>query len=282
MLNAISIDVEEYFQVSAFEPYITEQDWTRWPSCVERETDCLLELFDSHGTHATFFTLGWVADRFPGLVRKVVAAGHELGCHGYKHRRLTEQTPETLKAELSDTKALLEDLAGAEVSGFRAASFSITASNQWAFNVIEEAGFRYSSSVYPVRRDLYGNPDAPRVPYCPNDGALLEIPVSTVRVMGRNYPAGGGGFFRLFPYQLSRALIRRLNQTERLPANMYFHPWEFDPGQPRLRHLSPKTRFRHYVNQHKALNRLSRLLQDFRWGPFCEVYAGHLMPSRNG
>ncbi|MGE0486796.1 MAG: XrtA system polysaccharide deacetylase [Gammaproteobacteria bacterium] len=273
-LNALSIDVEEYFQVSAFESVIDKGDWSRWPSRVEVSTQRLLDLFAAQGVHATFFTLGWVAERFPALVRRIVDEGHELACHGYDHVRLTNHTPESLGEELRRSKALLEDASGVAMRGFRAASFSIDTSNLWAFGVIEAAGFDYSSSVYPVHHDLYGIPDAERVPFrAPGAGRLVEIPVATARYCGRNLPAGGGGYFRLFPYWLSAHLLRTVHRQEVARANMYFHPWEFDPEQPRPAGISPRTRFRHYLNQNRALSRLERLLGDFRWAPFADVYA---------
>ncbi|MGR8920788.1 MAG: XrtA system polysaccharide deacetylase [Gammaproteobacteria bacterium] len=275
--NALSVDVEEYFQVSAFEALIDRESWGKWPSRVEAETNALLDVFGEHGASITFFTLGWVAERFPALIRRMVDEGHELGCHGYQHVRITDQQPAELREDIRRSKGILEDVAGVAVEGYRAASFSIRRSNEWAFAEIEAGGFRYSSSVYPVVHDLYGIPDAPREPYRPpGTASLVEIPVTTARVGSRNVPAGGGGYFRLFPYPLSRALIRRVNGAEQRPANMYFHPWEFDPAQPRPEGLPLKSRFRHYLNQGRALSRLRRLLEDFRWGTFREVYASAL------
>lgn len=275
--NALSVDVEEYFQVSAFERHVTSADWDRWPSRVALSTGKLLDLFADAGVKATFFTLGWVAERHPALIRRMVAEGHELGCHGYCHVRITAQTPAEFRADLARSKALLEDAGGIAVQGYRAASFSITRANLWAFAEIEAAGFRYSSSVYPVHHDLYGIPDAPRRPFRPiGTTALVEIPVSTLRVGGHNLPAGGGGYFRLLPYGLSRALVRRINQREGRAANMYFHPWEFDPEQPRPPGLGLKTRFRHYLNQGRTLSRMRALVRDFAWGPFRDIYADAL------
>lgn len=273
-VNALSVDVEEYFQVSAFDSRIARDEWERWPSRVVLSTERLLELFGECGARATFFTLGWVAERHPGLIRRMVDEGHEVGCHGYCHTRITRQTPTEFRDDLAHSKALLEDAAGVGVSGYRAASFSVTRDNLWAFEEIEAAGFTYSSSVYPVHHDLYGIPDAPRRPFPPVGTArLVEIPISTVRLANRNLPAGGGGFFRLLPYAVSRALVRRVNGAEGMSANMYFHPWEFDPEQPRPSGLSLKTRFRHYVNQGRALGRMRALLSDFRWSSFRDVYA---------
>jgi polysaccharide deacetylase family protein (PEP-CTERM system associated) len=262
--NALTVDVEDYFQVSALAPYISRSDWERIPCRVERNVETILALLAESGAQATFFTLGWIAERYPALVRQVVAAGHELASHGYGHLRIHEQTRAAFAQDIQRAKALLEDLAGTEVRGYRAPSFSIGRKTLWAFDCIAEAGYRYSSSVYPVRHDLYGMPEAPRFPYQPRQG-LLEIPVSTAQVLKRNLPAGGGGYFRLLPYSVSRALIRRVNRTERRSAVFYFHPWELDPGQPRVPGTSVKTRFRHYLNLHRTQPRLRRLLRDFRW-----------------
>ncbi len=263
--NALSIDVEDYFQVSALAPHIARSDWDRIPCRVERNVDTILGLLAAAGSQATFFTLGWIAERYPGLVRRIVAAGHELASHGYSHQRATEQSRAEFLADICRAKALLEDLAGIEVKGYRAPSFSIGSGNLWAFDSIAEAGYRYSSSVYPIRHDHYGMPDAPRFAYRPH-GALLEIPLTTARFLIRNVPAGGGGYFRLMPYALSRSLIRRVNRTEHRAAVFYLHPWELDPGQPRVAGTSLKTRLRHYLNLHRTESRLRRLLGDFKWG----------------
>lgn len=269
--NALSVDVEDYFQVSALAPHIARADWDRMPCRVERNMDCILELLDDSGTHATFFTLGWIAERYPQLVRRLVCAGHELASHGYAHHRATEQRPAEFLQDVRRAKALLEDIAGVEVKGYRAPSFSIGDENPWAFDCIGEAGYRYSSSVYPIRHDHYGMPDAPRFIYRAR-GSLLEIPIATARILKRNLPAGGGGYFRLFPYAVSRALIRRVNVVDRQPAVFYLHPWELDPGQPRIHAAGSKTRFRHYLNLHRTQPRLRNLLRDFRWGRIDRVF----------
>jgi polysaccharide deacetylase family protein (PEP-CTERM system associated) len=262
--NALTIDVEDYFQVSALAPHIPRAEWERMPRRVEHNIDRVLALLADSGSKATFFTLGWIAERCPGLVARIVAEGHEVASHGYGHHRATDQTRAEFSTDIRMAKALLEDLCGAEVKGYRAPSFSVGATNAWAFECIAEAGYRYSSSVYPIRHDHYGMPDAPRFPYRPHD-AVLEIPVTTARVLRTNFPAGGGGYFRLMPYALSRTLIRRVNEAERRPAVFYFHPWELDPWQPRVAGTSLKTRFRHYVNLHRTEPRLRRLLRDFAW-----------------
>lgn len=280
IVNALSVDVEEYFQVSAFESVIAPNHWASWPSRVEAATDGLLELFAAANVHITFFTLAWIAERHPQLIRRMSEQGHEVACHGYNHTRATTQTREQFRADITRSKAMLEDLIGAPVLGYRAASFSIDHTNLWAFPELEAAGFSYSSSVYPVRHDLYGAPHAPRTPFRPPETRrLTEIPVSTVRFGGRNWPAGGGGFFRLFPYFMSRMLITRVNQIDHMAANTYFHPWEFDPQQPRPSGVRLKTRFRHYLNQGRTRERMRCLLADFAWAPFRDVY-GDVLAGR--
>jgi polysaccharide deacetylase family protein (PEP-CTERM system associated) len=271
MKNALTVDVEDYFQVSALAPLIHRRSWDERECRVERNVERLLEMFAERHAHATFFTLGWVAERYPGLIQRIVAAGHELASHGYGHLRASEQAPQEFREDVLRAKQLLEDLGGQPVIGYRAPSFSIGHSNPWAFDVLLESGYRYSSSVYPVRHDHYGMPDAPRFPYQVRPG-LTEIPVTTARVLGRNLPAGGGGYFRLAPYGLSRWALRRVNNIDRRPAIFYFHPWEIDPEQPRVPGTGLKTRFRHYVNLDKTESRLGRLLRDFRWGRVDEVF----------
>ena len=262
--NAMTVDVEDYFQVSALAPQIARSEWERMPCRVERNVERILELLAGAAARATFFTLGWIAERYPQLVRRIAAAGHEIASHGYEHRRASEQTEEEFRADIRRAKALLEDIIGSEVKGYRAPSFSIGAATPWAFDCIARAGYRYSSSIYPVRHDHYGAPDAPRFAYRPQAG-VLEIPISTARLAGNNLPAGGGGYFRLFPYALSRSLIRRVNRDDRQAAIFYLHPWELDPQQPRIAGTTLKTRFRHYVNLHRTEARLRQLLRDFTW-----------------
>ncbi|WP_374593232.1 XrtA system polysaccharide deacetylase [Aquabacterium sp.] len=271
IVNALSVDVEDYFQVSAMAPRIRREDWDHIPCRIERNVDLLLGLFDEHGAKATFFTLGWIAQRYPMLVRRIVDAGHELASHGDSHLRASEQSPQDFLADIVRAKALLQDIAGVPVQGYRAPSFSIGDGNLWAFDCLEQAGYRYSSSVYPVQHDHYGMPDAPRFPYQPAQ-SLTEIPVTTARALGRNLPAGGGGYFRLLPYAVSRWAIRRVNQQDRQPAIFYTHPWEFDPEQPRVADIDWKTRFRHYVNLHRTESRLRRLVQDFKWDRVDRVF----------
>ncbi len=271
--NAMSIDVEDYFQVSAFAPHIRREDWDSLPCRVERNIDVILGLLDDTDARATFFTLGWIAERYPQVVRRIVDNGHELASHGYGHQRASDLTPEQFRDDVTRAKHLLEDLGGVAIRGYRAPSFSISRKNWWAVEELENAGYVYSSSIYPVRHDHYGMPDAPRFAHRPNgEGGLLELPPTTVPMMGRNLPAAGGGWFRLLPYELSRWMLQRVNDQEQAPCMFYFHPWEVDAGQPRQAGLSAKTRFRHYVNLHRMPGRLRKLLNDFEWDRVDRVF----------
>jgi polysaccharide deacetylase family protein (PEP-CTERM system associated) len=274
VINALTIDVEDYFQVSAFAPHIPRSDWPARECRVERNVDRILLMLDQHGVTATFFALGWLAERYPEVIRRIVAEGHELASHGYGHERASDQTDAAFFADINLAKLILEDLAGQEVKGYRAPSFSIGAKNLWAFDCLERAGYRYSSSIYPIRHDHYGMPEAPRHAHV--IGGLLEIPATTLRFLNRNWPASGGGYFRLMPYGLSRWMLRRVNHSDRLPAVFYFHPWEIDSEQPRIPGISAKTRFRHYVNIHHMEARLHRLLGDFRWGRMDELFLANV------
>jgi polysaccharide deacetylase family protein (PEP-CTERM system associated) len=275
-MNALTIDVEDYFQVSAFAAHLTRDDWPRMPCRVERNVDLILAMLDAHQARATFFTLGWIAERYPALVRNIVSQGHELASHGYAHQRASAQTPEQFFHDINLSKQLLEQLSGHQVQGYRAPSFSIGQHNLWALDSLQQAGYRYSSSIYPIRHDHYGMPDAPRFAWRPRgaDG-LLELPVSTVRVAGRNLPAGGGGYFRLLPYAASRWALRRINSADGQAGIFYFHPWELDPGQPIMPGINLKTRFRHYLNLHRMEARIHRLLSDFRWGRIDHIFLGN-------
>jgi polysaccharide deacetylase family protein (PEP-CTERM system associated) len=269
--NALTIDVEDYFQVSAFSQHIDRGDWERIPCRVERNIERVLELLSLSDSKATFFTLGWLAERYPQVVREIVAHGHEVASHGQGHLRASEQSRAEFSEDIRRAKQVLEDVAGVEVRGYRAPSFSIGRDNLWAFDCIVETGYRYSSSVYPVQHDHYGMPEAPRFPFRVRDG-LLEIPVTTTRVFGRNLPAGGGGYFRLAPYRVSRWAIGRVNRVDRRPAIFYFHPWEIDPSQPRVDGISARTRFRHYLNLDRTEARLRQLLRDFHWDRVDRVF----------
>ncbi|MGH8796083.1 MAG: XrtA system polysaccharide deacetylase [Caldimonas sp.] len=270
-VNALTIDVEDYFQVSAFAPYIARSDWERRECRVERNVARILELLAERDTRATFFTLGWIAERYPQLVRAIVAQGHELTSHGYGHLRASDQTEAAFFADVERAKAILEDLSGSPVVGYRAPSFSIGSANLWAYDCLARAGYRYSSSIYPIRHDHYGMPDAPRFAHAVREG-LIEIPITTLRLLDRNWPSSGGGFFRLLPYALSRWMLRRVSAADGESAIFYFHPWEIDVGQPRIAGIDAKTRFRHYVNIGRMEGRLQRLLADFHWGRMDAIF----------
>jgi len=271
--NAMSIDVEDYFQVSAFAPHIRREDWDTPPCRVERNVDLILGLLDETNAKATFFTLGWIAERYPQVVRRIVDNGHELASHGYGHQRASDLTPEQFRADITRAKHILEDLGSVAIRGYRAPSFSINRKNWWAVEELENAGYVYSSSIYPVRHDHYGMPDAPRFPHRPNgEAGILELPPTTVPLMGRNWPAAGGGWFRLLPYSMSRWMLNRVNTEDRAPCMFYFHPWEIDAGQPRQSGLSASTRFRHFVNLQRMPGRLRQLLTDFEWDRVDRVF----------
>lgn len=273
LLNALTIDVEDYFQVSAFAPHIARESWEAMPCRVERNMDKILQLLGESKTRATFFTLGWIAERYPALVRRVLAEGHEVASHGYGHMRASDQKREEFLADVTRAKGLLEDIGGAAVTGYRAPSFSIGPRNLWALECLQQAGYRYSSSIYPIRHDHYGMPDAPRFAYHPaNAPGLLELPITTIRMGGRNYPAGGGGYFRLLPYHFSRWCMRRVNRIDRQACIFYFHPWELDVHQPRPEGVGFKTTFRHYTNLGRMEQRLRALLQDFRWDRIDRIF----------
>jgi polysaccharide deacetylase family protein (PEP-CTERM system associated) len=279
-INALTIDVEDYFQVSAFAPYIARSDWDSRECRVERNVNRILDMLDQHQTKATFFTLGWIAERYPQLVREIAARGHEVASHGYGHERASDLTPDAFFDDIQRAKAVLEDLSGAEVKGYRAPSFSIGTGNLWAFDCLLRAGYRYSSSVYPIAHDHYGMPDAPRYAFEARPG-LVEIPITTLRMLGRNLPSSGGGYFRLLPYGLSRWMLNRVNSREGKSGIFYFHPWEIDTGQPRIAGINRKTRFRHYVNIDRVEGRLHQLLKDFQWDRMDRVF-NHRIPAGNG
>lgn len=273
--NAFTVDVEDYFQVSALAPYIPRQQWDSIPCRVERNVDRILGLLDARGARATFFTLGWIAERYPVLVRRIVEQGHELASHGYGHLRASEQSPDVFREDILRSKKLLEDIGGVAVQGYRAPSFSIGADNLWALDLLQDAGYRYSSSIYPIQHDHYGMPEAPRFAFRPRgESGLLELPVTTVNLFGRNLPAGGGGYFRMLPYPMSRWCLNRVNREDRRPCMFYFHPWELDPGQPRQPGINFKTRFRHYVNLSRMEEKIRALLGDFEWDRADKVFLG--------
>ncbi|SFP44910.1 polysaccharide deacetylase family protein, PEP-CTERM locus subfamily [Nitrosomonas cryotolerans] len=271
--NAMTVDVEDYFQVSAFASHIPRESWETLPCRVERNIDRILCLFDEKQIKATFFTLGWIAQRYPAMISRIAAHGHELASHGWAHHRVSDLKPEEFRDDIIRSKAILEDIGGQIVVGYRAPSFSINSNNLWALDYLEEAGYRYSSSIYPVHHDHYGMPDAPRFAFYPRkNGGLLELPVSTVCLFGRNIPVGGGGYFRFWPYSLSRWFIQRLNLTEAHAAIFYFHPWEIDDDQPRQVGIGLKTHFRHYLNLHRMEGRIRTLIRDFNWGRMDQIF----------
>jgi len=281
IVNAMTVDVEDWFQVQAFAGAISRDAWDRLPRRVEANTDRILELFAGARVRATFFTLGWVAERHPTLVRRIVAAGHELASHGYGHELVHAIGPERFRADLRRARAALEDAAGVRVIGYRAPTFSIgPASAPWAHAILAETGHAYSSSVFPVRHDLYGAPEAPRGPYRPDGSGVVELPMTTVRVGGRNLPCAGGGWFRLVPYALFRQGLRRVNAAELRPGIFYFHPWEIDPDQPRVAGAPRLSRFRHYTGLASMVSRVSRLLRDFAWGRIDEVFSAEIAAAR--
>jgi polysaccharide deacetylase family protein (PEP-CTERM system associated) len=271
--NAMTCDVEDYFQVSAFAPYIDRASWPSRECRVEANMDRILALFERQGVRATFFTLGWIAERYPQVVKRIVAGGHELASHGYGHLRASDQTRAEFANDIRSAKALLEDIGGQAVLGYRAPSFSIGRANLWALDELLDAGYRYSSSIYPIAHDHYGMPEAPRFAFYPNgpDG-LLEVPITTVQLMGRNLPAGGGGYFRLLPYALSRWMMAKVNRDDRQPSLFYFHPWEIDTQQPRPEGLGAKARFRHYINIDRMEARIESLARDFAWDRMDRIF----------
>jgi polysaccharide deacetylase family protein (PEP-CTERM system associated) len=278
LVNAMSIDVEDYFHVSAFEKCISRSDWVELPSRVERNMERVLSLLAQHEATGTFFTLGWVAERFPQVVRSIVGEGHEIASHGYDHIRVSQQTPGQFKEDVKRSKGLLEDITGSRVLGYRAASYSIDERTLWALDILGELGFRYSSSIYPIHHDLYGMPEAPRFAFHHKGNGLLEIPISTVRLFNINLPCGGGGYFRLMPYLASRWALERLNKAERQPCVFYFHPWELDPEQPRQK-ASLRSRVRHYLNLGRMEKRLEWLLSDFNWDRIDRVFLDTACPD---
>jgi polysaccharide deacetylase family protein (PEP-CTERM system associated) len=272
VLNAMTVDVEDYFQVSAFEGIAPRPRWDRFESRVSANTDRLLALFAEKGVKATFFVLGWVADRQPELVRRIAEGGHEIASHGYAHRLVYDLTRTTFRDDTRRAKGVLEDASGRPVVGYRAPSYSITPRSLWALDILIEEGFRYDASIFPIHHDRYGIPVSPRHPYVVDrdGGSLIEAPASTVRTGPFNLPIGGGGYFRLLPYAWTQWGIGHINRTERRPCIFYLHPWEIDPEQPRLR-CSWLGRLRHYRNLDQTEARLRRLLDDFSFGPMSQV-----------
>lgn len=275
VLNAFTVDVEDYFQVSAFEQHVCRADWEQWQCRVEANTHRILQLLERHQVQATFFVLGWVGERYPNLVRQIHAAGHEIGSHGYWHRLIYHQTPAEFRADLRRSRDVLGDATGQPPTCYRAASFSITRQSLWALEILVEEGFRVDSSVFPVHHDRYGIPGAKPRPHslATAAGPLAEFPPSVVRFAGMNLPVGGGGYFRLYPLAWTLYCLRRINRRQKQPFMFYVHPWEIDPDQPRIHAASRPARFRHYVNLRKNERKLDGLLRQFRFGRICDALA---------
>jgi polysaccharide deacetylase family protein (PEP-CTERM system associated) len=270
--SALTCDVEDYFQVSAFEPLVPKSRWDEFECRIPRNIDRVLQLFSDAGVKGTFFTLGWVAERFPGVVRRITDAGHEIASHGMRHERVFDLRPEQFRDDAARAKALLEDTAGVAVRGYRAPSWSFDARTPWAYTILREIGYEYSSSLYPVEHDHYGVPNVPTAPFYERATNILEIPASTIRLGGKNWPAAGGGFFRLLPLPVSLWMLRRVQVVQATPTMFYFHPWEIDPDQPRMPGAGAKARFRHYLNLKKMEPRLKALLTAFPWDRMDRVF----------
>ncbi|WP_295957135.1 XrtA system polysaccharide deacetylase [Rhodoferax sp.] len=272
IINAFTIDVEDYFQVSAFSPYIERGDWDSRECRIEANIDKILQMLDISGTKATFFTLGWIAERYPQMVKKIVQEGHELASHGYGHERASDLSKKDFFSDVQSAKNLLEDISGIQIKGYRAPSFSINQGNLWAYDSLLAAGYKYSSSIYPIKHDHYGMPDTPRFSYSVRDG-LIEIPITTIRLYGKNFPSSGGGYFRLLPYFLTKLMISKVLSSDQQAAMFYFHPWEIDIDQPRISGVNMKTKFRHYVNISRMERKLGKLLEDFSWDRVDRVFS---------
>lgn len=269
--NALTIDVEDYFQVSAFSNIINKKNWDEKECRIEKNIDNIISILDLKKIKATFFTLGWIAERYPSMIKKILMEGHELASHGYAHEKVSEISKSDFYQDVTRAKGILEDIGGKQINGYRAPSFSIAEKNFWAMEILSETGHRYSSSIYPVKHDHYGSPNAPRFPY-KVFSELLEVPPTTVKLFGRNFPASGGGYFRLLPYSISKKMLDHVNSSENKPVVFYFHPWEIDIHQPRISNLSIKTRFRHYKNIEKMEEKIKKLVEDFHWDRMDNIF----------
>jgi polysaccharide deacetylase family protein (PEP-CTERM system associated) len=268
--NYLTIDVEDFFQVAAFENIITSDMWGAFESRVVANTRRILELFAENDVKATFFIVGWTAERHPDLVREIHQQGHEIGCHSYWHRKIYELTPAEFKEDTKRAKGILEDITGQQIFGYRAPSYTITRKSLWALDILAEIGFKYDSSIFPIYHDNYGIPNSPRFEYkLPNHG-MMEYPISTSLFMGRKIPVAGGGYFRLFPYWFTKKALKKINTHENKPFIFYLHPWEVDPQQPRMKNAKFLSRFRHYINLHRTNDRLRQLIADFSFRPITE------------
>lgn len=270
--NYLTIDVEDYFQVAAFESVVAASEWDGYESRVEGNTSTLLDLLESHGVRATFFIVGWIAERYPELVRGIAGKGHAIACHSYLHRKIYSLSPDEFREDTRRAKGILEDIVGKPVNGYRAPSYSITRTSLWALDILAELGFSYDSSIFPIYHDNYGIPDAPRFEYRLPDHGMIEYPISTARILGQKVPVSGGGYFRLFPYWFNRMALKSINEREKQPFIFYLHPWEVDPGQPRIAGASLFSRFRHYNHLERTRERFVRLLDDFSFGPIPEPH----------
>jgi polysaccharide deacetylase family protein (PEP-CTERM system associated) len=264
--NSMTVDVEDYYQVSAFNEVVKYSEWEYYESRVERNTNKILNIFDEHKIQATFFILGWVAEKHPNIVKEIQKRGHEIACHGYSHQLIYNQSRKVFEEEAKRAKSLLEDITGVQVSGYRAASYSITNKSLWALDVLAEAGFKYDSSIFPIVHDRYGIPNSPKEPYkiiTKSGNEILEFPLSTFKIIGLTLPVSGGGYFRLYPYNFTRYALQNINKMNKLFV-FYLHPWEIDPGQPKIK-ASALSRYRHYNNLHKCEQRLRQLVEDFKF-----------------
>ncbi len=273
MLNALTFDIEDYFQVEAFKQYIKFEEWNNYQSRVVQNTRKIMNILDERNVKATFFILGWIAERFPEMVRRITDDGHEIATHGYAHDMVYTQSQEAFERDLAKSIRILEQISGTHVIGYRAPTYSIIEESFWAFDILIRHNLRYDSSIFPIAHDRYGVPNSERFPYVikrEGVGMLHEFPLSTVRLWKWNFPVAGGGYLRLFPYWILKYGIASLNRQQK-PAIIYLHPWEVDPDQPRIPNIPAKTRFRHYVNLHKTTDKLRKLTHDFNFGPICEV-----------
>ena len=273
LINALTIDLEDYFQVEAFASRINYNDWDNYPCHIEKNTKKILDILDFYQIKATFFCLGWIAKRYPLLIKTIAQKGHEIASHGYAHKPIYKQSPKEFREDIKRTKNILEDIIGKPVFGYRAPTYSITQKTLWALEILAEEGYKYDSSIFPIKHDLYGIPNAPRFPFVitfqrSNVQTFFEFPLTTLRILNINIPIAGGGYFRLFPYVFIKNALKYINIKEKKPFIFYLHPWELDPNQPRINHIPWRSRFRHYVNLNKAERKFKKILSDFK---FCSI-----------
>ena len=276
LINALTIDLEDYFQVEAFASRINYNDWDNYPCHIEKNTKKILDILDFYQVKATFFCLGWIAKRYPLLIKTIAQKGHEIASHGYAHKPIYKQSPKEFREDIKRTKNILEDIIGKPVFGYRAPTYSITQKTLWALEILAEEGYKYDSSIFPIKHDLYGIPNAPRFPFVitfqrSNVQTFFEFPLTTLRILNINIPIAGGGYFRLFPYVFIKNALKYINIKEKKPFIFYLHPWELDPNQPRINHIPWRSRFRHYVNLHKTEKKLKKLLSDFKFNTVLKI-----------